>query len=535
MSTPKAYRYARFSHSRQADGMSLERQADAAEQWAGQRGMVIDDTLAAFIDSGVSASRGKNLVRGAFARFREAVAAGDVAPGSYLLVESVSRFSRLSPLDSVPVLRELVESGIRVVFFDPSIEVTAENLHSMEVGMVFNIMSYISAEYANTLGRYKLKAWERAREQMREGKAATRTLPYWLECQKLEDGKRGPIELHPTYAPIVERIFSEYLAGRGKGQIAARLNADKIPPPSRAAQWYPSVVARTLANPSVTGVFQPHREVKTRITLKSGIAGALTRKRETIGEPIPGYYPAVISAETFAQAATVRDAKRARPGSMIGSARSSAITHLLANLATCPVCGKSMKRMSKGPRTPPRYVCTRALSGAKGACQRVYVTVAAVERAIVDNVASIAADAPIGDPELQAQLRDLDTAIGAVQDEINELAAIRPLSRALNDQLLGYEAKLATMQSKYTALAQRATASSTNVIRKRVAGLAEVLESYRVGMEQAPAVNAALFECFARVVIDYAAGELVMHWRHGPPPTVVRYDASVELLSLTPV
>src|SRR5436309_213683 len=112
MSSPKAYRYARFSHSRQAEGMSLERQADVAEEWARQHGMVLDDTLAAFVDAGVSASRGKNLVRGALAKFREHVAAGDISPGSYLLVESVSRFSRLSPLDSQPVLRELVEAGI---------------------------------------------------------------------------------------------------------------------------------------------------------------------------------------------------------------------------------------------------------------------------------------------------------------------------------------------------------------------------------------------------------------------------------------
>ena len=39
----------------------------------------------------------------------------------------------------------------------------------------------------------------------------------------------------------------------------------------------------------------------------------------------------------------------------------------------------------------------------------------------------------------------------------------------------------------------------------------------------APVVNAALFECFARVVIDYRTGELVLHWRHGPPPVTVRY------------
>jgi hypothetical protein len=59
--------------------------------------------------------------------------------------------------------------------------------------------------------------------------------------------------------------------------------------------------------------------------------------------------------------------------------------------------------------------------------------------------------------------------------------------------------------------------------------LVTVLEAYRSELEQVSGVNAALYECFERVVIDYPRGELVMHWRHGPPPTTVRYDAGAEL------
>ena len=61
---PKAYRYARYSHSRQSEGMSLERQADAAEAWAAAHGMVIDDTHAPFVDEGGAGSRGTKMARG---------------------------------------------------------------------------------------------------------------------------------------------------------------------------------------------------------------------------------------------------------------------------------------------------------------------------------------------------------------------------------------------------------------------------------------------------------------------------------------
>lgn len=525
--------------------MSLERQADVAEQWARQRGIDLDDTHAAFIDSGVSASRGKNLVKGAFARFREAVAAGDVSAGSYLLVESVSRFSRLSPMDSQPILRELVEAGIRVVFFDPSIEVNADNQHDMAVGMIFQIMGYIAKEYADTLGRYKLKAWERARTEMRNGKAATRTLPFWLKCDATNDARgrqtRGPIELHPVYAPIVKRLFRDYLAGAGKAELAERLNDERIPSPTPTGKgagaefWRHGLIGRTLANPAVCGKFQPHREVKTRITLKSGIAGALTRKREPIGEPVPGYYPRVISDELFAQVATVRSQNRARSGSK--TVGRTVVTHILGRLAVCPLCGAAMMRKNKGTGSAPTYVCSRAMSGKKSACKRVYVKLPSVERAVIDNASFIANSAPIGDPGLQAELEALDHGIDAIDERRQELAdgvagALErgePVSRTLNAQLVAYETKLDELHGRRVELAQRAAASSTNVLRNRVAALTTTLEAYRMGLEQVPAVNAALYECFERAVVDYRTGELVMHWRHGPPPVTVRYDSGVEL------
>lgn len=540
MSAPKAYRYARFSHSRQAEGMSLERQADVAEAWAAQHGAELVD---AFIDSGVSASRGKNLAKGAFAKFRQAVTAGDVAPGSYLLVESVSRFSRLGPDDMRPVLRELVEAGVRVVFFDPSVTVTADNWDSMEVGMVLTIMSYIAKAYSDQLRTYKEKAWERARGLMRaEGKAATTMLPFWLECQTLPGGSRGPITVSRLYGPIVERIFAEYLAGRGKQAIAAGLNAGKVPPPARvgtekrATDWRHGLVGRVLANPAVTGVFQPHREVKTRITLKSGIAGALKRRREASGEPIPGYYPAVISAETFAAAAARREGNRAKAGVRTG-AREPGVTHILANLARCPLCDAAMKRENKGGGDPARYVCSHAIAGKRGACQRVRVPVADVEKALTGGADSLGSSAPGADRAITAQLADLEarhteaaaraaTLAAEVNDWIDKHDWLP--SDVVMKKLSERESERDALAGELAALRARATAVQPNVVKQRLAHMVGALKAYAPGDPlgvEAPTVNAALYACFARVVIDYRTGELVCHWRHGPPPSVVRYSA----------
>lgn len=538
MSTPKVFRYARFSHSAQSEGMSLERQADAAESWARQHGMVIDDSHA-YVDEGVSASRGKNLARGALARILSAVKAGDIPAGSYLVIESVSRFSRLAPRLSRKILETLVQAGIRVVFLDTGTEYNQDTIDQLGSDVVFTVNASAAAEYSRTLKGYKLKAWERARGQMRSsGTAATTMLPFWLRCDKSTEGKRGPIELHPVYAPIVERIFTEYLGGRGKEAIAKRLNAESVLPPervgsgARAKLWRHGLIGRVLANPAVTGVFQPHSELDApRSWSLEDLAAALKRKRQTAGDAIPGYYPRVIADDVFAQAAAVREGNRAKAGAKItGRAE---VTHILANLARCPVCDSNMKRANKGHGSAPRYVCSKAVSGKAGDCQRVYVDVATVERALVGAADAIGSGAPGADPALAAQLAELETQLTGERAKLTALTsrlsdmimAGEEISSAVNAAHTKLEAHVGSLATKIDALRSKATAVQPNVMKMRLGNMVGALKAFAPGDPlgvEAPFVNAALFACFTKVTVDYHAGELVMHWRHGPPPAVVK-------------
>ncbi len=52
---PKCYSYIRFSRPEQMRGASLRRQMEAADKWAAEHGMVIDESLT---DLGLSAFRG---------------------------------------------------------------------------------------------------------------------------------------------------------------------------------------------------------------------------------------------------------------------------------------------------------------------------------------------------------------------------------------------------------------------------------------------------------------------------------------------
>jgi DNA invertase Pin-like site-specific DNA recombinase len=95
-------------------GDSFDRQTRKAADYANARDLELDTTLT-FRDLGVSGYHGANAERGSLADFRFAVQHGDVAPGSYLLIESFDRLSRMDPWDALPIFQEIVNAGITIV------------------------------------------------------------------------------------------------------------------------------------------------------------------------------------------------------------------------------------------------------------------------------------------------------------------------------------------------------------------------------------------------------------------------------------
>ncbi|WP_369726582.1 recombinase family protein [Bradyrhizobium sp. LLZ17] len=72
----------------QLKGDSLRRQREASRKYAERHGLeLVDDDR--WHDIGVSAYSGKNIASGRFGEFLEAVRAGEVEKGSYLLVEII--------------------------------------------------------------------------------------------------------------------------------------------------------------------------------------------------------------------------------------------------------------------------------------------------------------------------------------------------------------------------------------------------------------------------------------------------------------
>lgn len=104
-----AYSYLRMSRPEQMRGDSLRRQTAAADAWAARRGIRIDETIR---DIGVSAYRRKNRTVGSLGGFLRMVEDGKIAPGAFLIVESLDRLSREAVLETVPRFIDLINAGI---------------------------------------------------------------------------------------------------------------------------------------------------------------------------------------------------------------------------------------------------------------------------------------------------------------------------------------------------------------------------------------------------------------------------------------
>lgn len=109
---PRAYSYVRMSSQQQLKGDSLRRQLERSRKYALDNGLELDESLR---DIGVSAFTGKNIYEGALGTFLQLVQKGQIERGSYLLVESLDRLSRLQVRHALGPFIALINAGVIIV------------------------------------------------------------------------------------------------------------------------------------------------------------------------------------------------------------------------------------------------------------------------------------------------------------------------------------------------------------------------------------------------------------------------------------
>ena len=254
---PKAYSYIRFSRPEQMRGDSLRRQTEAAERWAADNGMVIDESLT---DLGVSAYRGLNRVKGALGKFLGLVEKGQIPKGSFLIIESLDRFSREDALDVLGEFTKVLKAGITIVTLIDGQVYSRARIKAEPMALFGSLMVMMrSHDESRTKGLRVGEAWERKRRAA-ASQVLTTKVPGWLHVVK-ENGKKRiafkpGVDGQPNGKEVVRRIFADALSGYGKRQIAKRLQADGVPTFGGGAEWHDSVVQKVLGSRATFGEFR---------------------------------------------------------------------------------------------------------------------------------------------------------------------------------------------------------------------------------------------------------------------------------------
>jgi DNA invertase Pin-like site-specific DNA recombinase len=337
---PRAYSYVRMSTDLQLKGDSLRRQLEASAAYAAMHDLELVDE-SRLEDIGVSAFKGANVAEGALGRFLDAAKAGKVPAGSFLLVESLDRLSRQEVRKSLGIFLSIVDAGVNIVTLADNRVYTAQKTELVDLLTSLVIMSRAHEE-SQTKSRRVGAAWANKRARAKT-QPLTATCPAWLRLSQ----DRAKYEVIEDRAATVRLIFEESASGIGNYSITQRLNKRRVPHFGKSNGWHPSYVSKILKNRAVIGEFQPHRLVDGR--------------RRPDGDPIQGYFPAVVDEATFYRAQLGLSERLVR-----GAGRKGAhVSNLFSGILVCAYCRSPLKFENKGrpPKGANFLVCDAARRG----------------------------------------------------------------------------------------------------------------------------------------------------------------------------
>lgn len=155
-----------------------------------------------------------------------------------ILTKSVSRFARNTP-ECLAAVRELKTLGVSVYFENEDID-TAE----ISTEMMLAIYSQFAQEESISISKNCRMG---IHKRMADGTYKNGSVSYGYKYSN------GKVEIDEESAKIVRRIFKEYLEGRGILEISAMLNADGVPKPTNAKEWYPQFISNIISNEKYIG------------------------------------------------------------------------------------------------------------------------------------------------------------------------------------------------------------------------------------------------------------------------------------------
>ena len=459
----RAYSYTRFSTPQQSEGDSERRQTEAAEAYAKAHGLELDST---YRDLGRSAFSGSHLKEGAMGAFVQLVNNGQIAQGSCLIIEAIDRLSRERFHDAYSLFSRIVRAGISIITLEDNTTYTAANYDELSVIIPLVVKITAAHEYSKRLAaRVAPGKQKRVKEARETGRPCTKVCPAWLRVSA--DGSH--FEPIPERVEIVRQIFAWTVLGDGAPNISTRLNKMQAPLFTKSGQgikivkervakfWSQEFVGNIVNNRSVLGEYQPYiQRVSTN------------RKRVLNGEPITGYYPAIIDIDTFNAA----HEQRTKNKTIGGGGKKGKVSNLFMGLAFCAACSGKMCFVGHGDsRKRHEYLYCHSAMRDGGCTAKGGIPYYMLERTVLshleymDKNGLFAAPSPVAGGEIELEITNISVAIEAANKRLASLMEgeiTEPMRRIMVRQSAAVEALEADLKAARQRLVEARPTVSFN-------------------------------------------------------------------------
>lgn len=437
------YLYIRYSHDKQGEGSSYDRQLGMARQHCRT---LIEDEKHIYFDAGKSAFKGEHLDDGGkLKQFYDDIKSGIVPKGSTLLVEDLDRLSRDGMWKASDKLRELTENGIAVVTLrDGKRYEGVLKLSDALTSLLKQELAHDeSAKKSGRVADSYVKRYAKARA----GKRVKVLLPSWLEWV----GEDVPYKVRKPEAAVVKEVFVWAAEGYSYAAIAKMLNQRGTRPfrskDGDVKLWITASLFALVKNEAVLGIYKP----------RDG------------GPPIEGYFPVIVERELFNAAQGARAERKEGKDTRTGTRY-----NVWSKIGVCAQCGRTWHALPKGRDNQLYLVCSGKLGGT---CSAKNIRADRAElgfREVLLN--AVNADYFLGDrrDELM-KARELQGLIDDAQQRRNKLVALLdadPMPEVVA-ALKKVNAELTGLRDQKDTIDQ-ATAKQSAVSRSRVALLAKI-------------------------------------------------------------
>ena len=282
-----------------------------------------------YADEGISGLEARN--RDEFNRMMADCREGKI---DRVLCKSISRFAR-NTQEYIQFVRELLRLGISIHFENENID--TGKMTSEQIAQIYGAFAQMESTSHSSNMRFSV------RMRMENGLFVPPSVPYGYRLAGRD------LEIVPEEAEVVRRIFSAYLSGQGKDDIAKELNQLGVDRGRNREKWYPSTVAYILTNISYTG---------NMIWQKSYATDTIPFQQVRNRGQKPRYFvehshPAIVSSEDFHR---VQKLMSFRNGQFRGTVRQRRET-LYSKRIYCGECGSLCRKKVTGGKT--YWVCRR--------------------------------------------------------------------------------------------------------------------------------------------------------------------------------